>query len=60
MTDGMEMRMNDRLSWKRTSDGLLLVPEDQRKLILEEHNDAISAGHWGATRTRELITRNYW
>ena len=42
MTDGMEMRTNDRLSWERTSNGLLLVPEDQRKLILEEHHDAIS------------------
>ena len=49
----------ERMGWKRTEDGLLLVPEEHQEAILREHHDSMVAGHWGAARTTEFISRNY-
>ena len=49
----------ERMGWKRTEDGLLLVPEENQEAILREHHDSMVAGLWGAGRTREFISRNY-
>ena len=40
--------------------GLIYIPELLRMDILREHHDAPLAGHCGAARTLELISRNYW
>ena len=51
----------DRLAWDtEKGTGLLLVPEDMRAQLVNEHHVAIAAGHWGVARTMELISRNYW
>ena len=49
----------ERMGWKRTKDGLLLVPGEHQEAILWEHHDSMVAGHWGAARTAEFILRNY-
>ena len=50
----------ERMRWKRTEDWLLLVPEEHQEAILREHHDSMVAGHWGAARTIEFISRNYY
>ena len=35
----------ERMEWKRTEDGLLLVPEEHQEAILREHHDSI-VGIW--------------
>ena len=47
------------MGWKRTEDGLLLVPEEHQEAILGEHHDSIVVVHWGAAPTIEFISRKY-
>jgi len=39
---------------------LIYVPYSLRTKILEIHHDSISAGHFGVSKTLELISRNFW
>jgi len=39
---------------------LIYVPFVLRIKVLELHHDSVSAGHFGVTKTVELITRNFW
>jgi transposase InsO family protein len=42
-------------------DGLLYVPAGSMRVeVLQQHHDTPLAGHFGITKTVELITRNYW
>ena len=39
---------------------LIYVPKTLRTRVLELHHDSVSAGHFGVTKTIELISRNFW
>ena len=39
---------------------LVYVPEPLRMSVLQQHHDALLAGHPGVLKTLELLTRNYW
>uniref|UniRef100_A0A803TQ72 Gypsy retrotransposon integrase-like protein 1 n=1 Tax=Anolis carolinensis TaxID=28377 RepID=A0A803TQ72_ANOCA len=36
------------------------IPEDQRKLVLHDHHDNKTAGHFGFVKTLHLVRRKYW
>src|SRR5436305_10291448 len=58
---------NPSYPWSK-QDGLLLyknliyVPHDDaiRLTLMRQHHDSPLAGHFGVTRTLELLSRNYW
>jgi len=51
---------------KLNDDGFLLynnliyVPRSIRTRVLEIHHDSLTAGHFGVSKTCELISRNFW
>ena len=40
--------------------GKTYIPPSLREIVISQHHDAITAGHPGVKRTRELIERQYW
>jgi len=41
-------------------DNLIYVPKKLRTRVLELHHDSVSAGHFGVSKTFDLINRNFW
>ena len=39
---------------------LIYVPKSLRTRVLEIHHDSATAGHFGVSKTTELISRNFW
>ena len=39
---------------------LIYVPKSLRIRVLEIHHDSVTAGHFGVSKTTELISRNFW
>src|SRR5258705_8847867 len=49
----------DCAQWKKDSAGLLVVPNEHINNILRQCHDSKAAGHWGRTKTQELVSRNF-
>ena len=49
----------DCLTWKKSSNGLLIVPQEHRQTVLKQCHDSEVTGHWGKHRTQELVSRDF-
>ena len=49
----------DCAEWGRDEEGLLKVPDNHINDMLRQCHDSKVAGHWGRTRTQELVSRNF-
>ena len=58
-SDGLFSQTEDGLIYRR---GKLVVPNNfaLRGRIISSHHDSVAAGHPGAAKTQDLITRSYW
>ncbi|PRP79435.1 retrotransposable element protein [Planoprotostelium fungivorum] len=55
--EGSLFRISNGLLYHK---GLLYVPEELRTDVLITRHDSLTAGHWGVTKTIELIERDFW
>ena len=49
----------DYLTWQKSPDGLLIVLQEPRQMVLKQCYDSEVAGHWGKHHTQELVSRNF-